>query len=156
MPASGRPTTLDAYSQDLINAIVQNYAEPAFHCSVHHVEHPAASSSRSSRSSPRRSRSFSRRGCSFPAQPLLLPLGTFGSVTPAHALAFLSPVRIRSVRHAAVMPESADRYKINALNSYEMDEPRPLCPKNQRQEAHRNMRPNLGIIENAIPGVQFS
>lgn len=41
-PASGRPPTLDAYSQDLINAIVQNYAEPAFHCSVHHVQHPVS------------------------------------------------------------------------------------------------------------------
>lgn len=30
-PVPGRPVTLDAYSQDLVNAIVQNYAEPAFH-----------------------------------------------------------------------------------------------------------------------------
>ena len=39
-PAWRRPVTLDCYSQDAINAIVQNYAEPAFHCSVHHVTHP--------------------------------------------------------------------------------------------------------------------
>lgn len=39
-PASKRPVTLDCYSQDAINAIVQNYAEPPFHCSVHHVAHP--------------------------------------------------------------------------------------------------------------------
>jgi hypothetical protein len=32
-----------------------------------------------------------------PAQPLLLPPGTFSSLTPTHVLVFLSPVRIRSV-----------------------------------------------------------
>lgn len=37
VPASPRPDSLDAYSQDRINGIVQRYAEPAFHCSVHHV-----------------------------------------------------------------------------------------------------------------------
>jgi hypothetical protein len=41
-PAPNRPPTLDPYSQDLINAIVRNYAEPAFHCSVHHVPHPTS------------------------------------------------------------------------------------------------------------------
>ena len=35
--AQGRPATFDAYGQDLINGIVQNYAEPAFHCAVHIV-----------------------------------------------------------------------------------------------------------------------
>lgn len=35
--ADGRPATLDAYSQDHINGIVRNYADPAFHCSVHIV-----------------------------------------------------------------------------------------------------------------------
>ena len=38
--ASGRSATLNAYSQDFVNGIVQRYAEPAFHCSVHHVPHP--------------------------------------------------------------------------------------------------------------------
>ena len=38
----GRPPTLDDYSQDLINAVVRNYAEPAFHCAVHHIEHPSS------------------------------------------------------------------------------------------------------------------
>ncbi|MEW6771698.1 MAG: RNA-binding domain-containing protein [Bacillota bacterium] len=37
-PAYPRPGSLDSYSQDNINGIVQRYAEPAFHCSVHHVE----------------------------------------------------------------------------------------------------------------------
>lgn len=32
--ADGRPATLEAYSQDHINGIVQSYAEPAFHCAV--------------------------------------------------------------------------------------------------------------------------
>lgn len=35
--AEGRPATLDAYSQDQINGIVQNYCDPQFHCSVHFV-----------------------------------------------------------------------------------------------------------------------
>ncbi len=38
----GRPDTLDAYSQDKVNGIVHNYAEPAFHCSVHYVPHPTS------------------------------------------------------------------------------------------------------------------
>lgn len=41
-PAPGRPATLDGFSQDLVNAIVRNYAEPSFHCSVHHVPHPTS------------------------------------------------------------------------------------------------------------------
>ena len=39
--AGGRPATLDGYSQDLINGIVQNYCDPPFHCSVHIVPSPA-------------------------------------------------------------------------------------------------------------------
>jgi hypothetical protein len=39
--AEGRPATLDGYSQDLINGIVQNYCDPPFHCSVYIVAHPA-------------------------------------------------------------------------------------------------------------------
>lgn len=35
--ARGRPATLDGYSQDLINGIVQNYCDPTFHCAVHIV-----------------------------------------------------------------------------------------------------------------------
>ena len=34
------PSRLDEYSQDSINGIVHKYAEPTFHCSVHHVRHP--------------------------------------------------------------------------------------------------------------------
>lgn len=39
--AQGRPATFDAYGQDLINGIVQSYAEPAFHCAVHLVPNRA-------------------------------------------------------------------------------------------------------------------
>ena len=39
--AEGRPTTLDRYSQDLINGIVQNYCDPPFHCAAHIVPNPA-------------------------------------------------------------------------------------------------------------------
>ena len=39
---SERPSTLDAYSQDSVNGIVHKYAEPTFHCSVHHVRHPTS------------------------------------------------------------------------------------------------------------------
>jgi hypothetical protein len=35
--ADGRPPTLDGYNQDIINGIVQSYADPAFHCQVHIV-----------------------------------------------------------------------------------------------------------------------
>ncbi|EPB7048693.1 TPA: helix-turn-helix domain-containing protein [Pseudomonas aeruginosa] len=38
--AEGRPATLDRYSQDLINGIVQNYCDPPFHCAVHIVANP--------------------------------------------------------------------------------------------------------------------
>lgn len=36
--AEGRPATLDGYSQDVINGIVQSYADPAFHCASYIVE----------------------------------------------------------------------------------------------------------------------
>jgi len=39
--AEGRPATLDGYSQDLINGIVQNYCDPPFHCAVQFVANPA-------------------------------------------------------------------------------------------------------------------
>jgi hypothetical protein len=39
-PAEPRPSDLNPYSQDSVNAIVQRYAEPPFHCDVHHVAHP--------------------------------------------------------------------------------------------------------------------
>lgn len=39
--AAERPATLDSYSQDLINGIVQNYCDPPFHCAVHIVPAPA-------------------------------------------------------------------------------------------------------------------
>ncbi len=38
--ADGRPATLIAYSQDLINGIVQHYCDPPFHCAVHFVPKP--------------------------------------------------------------------------------------------------------------------
>ena len=39
--APGRPATLDGYDQDGINGIIQNYADPPFHCAVHIVPDPA-------------------------------------------------------------------------------------------------------------------
>jgi hypothetical protein len=41
VPAEGRPSTLDSYNQDLINGIVESYADPVFHCAVHYVKSPA-------------------------------------------------------------------------------------------------------------------
>jgi len=38
--AEARPPTLDRYSQDLINGIVQNYCDPSFHCAVHITASP--------------------------------------------------------------------------------------------------------------------
>jgi hypothetical protein len=35
-----RPSSLAAYSQDTVSGIVIRYAEPAFHCDLHQVEHP--------------------------------------------------------------------------------------------------------------------
>ena len=39
---ASKPPGTPAYSQDIVNGIVHNYAEPAFHCSVHHVPHPTS------------------------------------------------------------------------------------------------------------------
>lgn len=39
--APGRPATFDSYNQDLINGIIQNYADPPFHCASHLVAGPA-------------------------------------------------------------------------------------------------------------------
>jgi hypothetical protein len=36
----GRPADLTCYDQDRVNGFVANYAEPVFHCEVHHVGHP--------------------------------------------------------------------------------------------------------------------
>lgn len=33
--AAGRPATLEGYGVDLLNGIIHNYADPAFHCVVH-------------------------------------------------------------------------------------------------------------------------
>jgi hypothetical protein len=38
-PSPTRPPILDGYSQDVVNAIIHNYAEPPFHCAVHLVAH---------------------------------------------------------------------------------------------------------------------
>ena len=38
--ADGRPPTLDAYSQDHINGIIQKYCDPPFHCTVYIVPNP--------------------------------------------------------------------------------------------------------------------
>ncbi|HEY6817526.1 MAG TPA: hypothetical protein VI168_18470 [Croceibacterium sp.] len=35
VPAPDRPATLDGYRADLLNGIIQKYADPAFHCEVH-------------------------------------------------------------------------------------------------------------------------
>ncbi|HEY3330472.1 MAG TPA: RNA-binding domain-containing protein [Capsulimonadaceae bacterium] len=35
--AGSGPANLEAYNQDAVNAIISRYAEPAVHCSVHHV-----------------------------------------------------------------------------------------------------------------------
>ncbi len=37
---ASRPATLAAYDQDRLNGLVANYAEPSFHCELHHVAHP--------------------------------------------------------------------------------------------------------------------
>lgn len=39
-PAEPRPSSLNEYTQDLINDIVQRYADPPFHCEVHHILNP--------------------------------------------------------------------------------------------------------------------
>ncbi len=40
IPDENRPENLGYYSQDVINGIVQRYADPSYHCEVHHVTHP--------------------------------------------------------------------------------------------------------------------
>ena len=40
IPSEPRPANLDIYNQDIVNGIVQAYAEPPFHCSVYHQQHP--------------------------------------------------------------------------------------------------------------------
>jgi hypothetical protein len=35
-----RPANLSGYDQDALNALVYKYAEPVFHCELHHVPHP--------------------------------------------------------------------------------------------------------------------
>lgn len=39
-PDEPRPPSLDGYTQDCVNDIVQRYADPSFHCTVNHVAHP--------------------------------------------------------------------------------------------------------------------
>ncbi len=38
--AEPRPADLSQYTQDNVNGVVQSYAEPTFHCEVHHIAHP--------------------------------------------------------------------------------------------------------------------
>lgn len=40
-PATPRPSGLSLYTQDRVNGIISSYAEPPFHCMVHHVPHPS-------------------------------------------------------------------------------------------------------------------
>lgn len=40
IPAEPRPSNLNGYTQDMINGIVQAYADPPFHCRVYHQSHP--------------------------------------------------------------------------------------------------------------------
>lgn len=37
IPDTSRPSNLNNYTQDLINGIVEKYADPPFHCEVYHV-----------------------------------------------------------------------------------------------------------------------
>lgn len=39
-PADPRPEDLAGFSQDAVNGIVSRFAEPVFHCEMHHVPHP--------------------------------------------------------------------------------------------------------------------
>ena len=43
-PAEPRPENLNGFSTDAINALVGRYAEPAFHCTTHLVQHPSSES----------------------------------------------------------------------------------------------------------------
>jgi transcriptional regulator with XRE-family HTH domain len=40
VPDAKRPSNLNGYSQDLINGVVERYADPPFHCDVYHATHP--------------------------------------------------------------------------------------------------------------------
>jgi hypothetical protein len=40
IPSEPRPSDLQGYTQDIVNDIVHSYADPAFHCEVHHQPHP--------------------------------------------------------------------------------------------------------------------
>lgn len=38
LPDDNRPQNLQAFNQDAINGVISRYAEPQFHCTVHHIE----------------------------------------------------------------------------------------------------------------------
>jgi hypothetical protein len=40
VPQHPRPQNLSAYGQDAVNGVISKYAEPRFHCEVHHISHP--------------------------------------------------------------------------------------------------------------------
>lgn len=40
IPQQPRPQDLQVYSHDIVNGIIQSYADPPFHCEVHYVSHP--------------------------------------------------------------------------------------------------------------------
>jgi hypothetical protein len=40
-PDGNRPSNMNGYTQDLVNGIVESYADPCFHCDVYHVAHPS-------------------------------------------------------------------------------------------------------------------
>lgn len=40
IPIEQRPEHLDFYTQDIINGVVERYADPPFHCEVYHEQHP--------------------------------------------------------------------------------------------------------------------
>jgi len=40
IPAEQYPSHLNGYTQDIVNGIVQRYADPPFHCEVYHALHP--------------------------------------------------------------------------------------------------------------------
>jgi hypothetical protein len=44
VPDAKRPSNLNSYSQDLINGVVERYADPPFHCDVYHVAYPQSGS----------------------------------------------------------------------------------------------------------------
>jgi hypothetical protein len=40
IPSKPRPENLNIFNQDIVNGILQRYAEPPFHCEVYHQKHP--------------------------------------------------------------------------------------------------------------------